>query len=473
MSRVWAVAVIDGESGKEIFVGRENGSLEKYSSRFLQQSPPVATLTIADAHAGAITGLSLASGDEATTCSYDGTVKTFSTAAEVEGKREQKSTNCDTPLRCLLAAGEQTFVGGQDGSITIVGGEQPQKLLGHRDAVVALTMTETNLLSASFDATVRVWDLGSNKSVFILLGHTNHVKAVQFLNGYIFTASRDETLRMWTLPEAPEGGSAPAAEAAADGEDGAPAAAAAGDGSGDSPISVRAAAVVELPSAPHSVSVSGNNLYLGFTDRCVRSIQTKDLIRTVEGFKSEVNASFKKCKKHLENNAAIAIKNLRIINKKNLKEKKKSLLESAANAAKEAVAAAAAARAANSAPADEDEEAVEPVAEPEEGEEGEIALNEEQEKEYAEFVEAKKAELEKAIADVHAKKQVKIDALNPILKQQFLCEKEKFDRVTFTRTFQRVGPAAVTALVVDGITAYSGSDDKVTITDCRPGVTVL
>ena len=54
------------------------------------------------------------------------------------------------------------------------------------------------LASASKDATVRIWDIISNRIEFVLSGHKDSVSCVRWGGtGYIYTSSRDKTVKIW------------------------------------------------------------------------------------------------------------------------------------------------------------------------------------------------------------------------------------------------------------------------------------
>jgi hypothetical protein len=472
MPAIWSVAVVESDGGKDIYVGREDGTLQRYKGKQVLTNPHESTpvLTLA-AHSGPITGIVATTADDVTSISTDGFMKSFNTAAEVEGKREGKSIAIGTPARCILGAGEQTIIGGQDGNVYVYQGEGSTKLSGHTDLVSALAMGESLLFSSSYDQTIRGWDVAAARSVFLFLGHTNQVKVLQVVNNVVFSAGRDDTLRVWTLPEAGEGAASSNPPAGGEGGEEGGAAAAASSGA-DQPTVVRQAALIELPAGPHSSAVSGSNLCIGFGDGKVRVINTKDLMKSVQSFTLNANATFKKCKKHFEANAAVAIKNLKIVHKKTLKAAKNELLKEAAAAAK---AAADAAKAARNAGRDAEEEEAEPAAEEEEGQE--VTLGEEREAALAALTETKKAELAAAIAQVNAATASKVSTLKPIVGQGFVCEQNKFDRVSFTRTYtakDHSGPASsYLAIAVDGVTAFCGTADHLAVVECRPGVTVL
>ncbi|KAG9029524.1 hypothetical protein FRB95_005245 [Tulasnella sp. JGI-2019a] len=77
-------------------------------------------------------------------------------------------------------------------------------LKGHTDGIMCLQFNEKLshpsfpiLITASYDCTVRVWNMETGVEVRKLLGHTMAVRALQFDECKLVTASMDRTLRLW------------------------------------------------------------------------------------------------------------------------------------------------------------------------------------------------------------------------------------------------------------------------------------
>lgn len=77
------------------------------------------------------------------------------------------------------------------------------ELEGHTDSVTGAALCGSGgmLVSASLDATARVWDLHTSKCLFVLTGHSGGVTAVAIdaKGRYCLTASADTTTR-YVLP---------------------------------------------------------------------------------------------------------------------------------------------------------------------------------------------------------------------------------------------------------------------------------
>merc|ERR1712216_1054816 len=79
-------------------------------------------------------------------------------------------------------------------------------LTGHNQAVQDVVTSSDGqfALSASWDKTMRLWDLNVGQSVRSFCGHTSDVNSVAFSsdNRQIVSGSRDKTIRLWnTLAE--------------------------------------------------------------------------------------------------------------------------------------------------------------------------------------------------------------------------------------------------------------------------------
>lgn len=82
-------------------------------------------------------------------------------------------------------------------------GQEIRTLLGHSDHVqgIALTSDDRWAISASRDGTLKVWDLQTGQEVRTLSGHTGRVNTVAVIPGdqLVISGSSDHTLKIWDL----------------------------------------------------------------------------------------------------------------------------------------------------------------------------------------------------------------------------------------------------------------------------------
>lgn len=79
-------------------------------------------------------------------------------------------------------------------------------LQGHTDFTTALSfLDKNNLVSGSWDQTLKVWDLKEGTLLHTLKGHRSSITAVAFADrNTIFSASDDKVLRIWNVSEGTE-----------------------------------------------------------------------------------------------------------------------------------------------------------------------------------------------------------------------------------------------------------------------------
>ncbi|KAI8898235.1 WD40-repeat-containing domain protein [Globomyces pollinis-pini] len=76
-----------------------------------------------------------------------------------------------------------------------------KNLIGHTDAVMGIYFDDAKslLITASFDTTLRAWNVETGLCIGILKGHTKCVRGVQFDDSKIVSCSMDKTIRIWDL----------------------------------------------------------------------------------------------------------------------------------------------------------------------------------------------------------------------------------------------------------------------------------
>lgn len=70
-------------------------------------------------------------------------------------------------------------------------------LEGHTDSVMCLQIYGTFLVTGSYDATIKLWDLRSGTLVRTFLGHNSGIRAIQFDSNKIVRGSLDQTIKIW------------------------------------------------------------------------------------------------------------------------------------------------------------------------------------------------------------------------------------------------------------------------------------
>ncbi|MGE3804938.1 MAG: WD40 repeat domain-containing protein [Gemmataceae bacterium] len=102
--------------------------------------------------------------------------------------------------KMLAVAGGQPSAKGDLRLFQVEDGRLIGTLSGHDDVVfgVAFDRTGQKLVSASFDKTVRIWDVASRKEVQNYTGHSDFVYAVAFApdGSWVVSASKDRTVKL-------------------------------------------------------------------------------------------------------------------------------------------------------------------------------------------------------------------------------------------------------------------------------------
>ncbi|KAJ5464936.1 E3 ubiquitin ligase complex SCF subunit sconB [Penicillium daleae] len=68
---------------------------------------------------------------------------------------------------------------------------------GHTDSVMCLQFEDNILMTGSYDATVKIWDMETGEELRELRGHTAGVRCLQFDDTKLITGSLDRTIRVW------------------------------------------------------------------------------------------------------------------------------------------------------------------------------------------------------------------------------------------------------------------------------------
>ncbi|KAH4223382.1 hypothetical protein HBI06_135080 [Parastagonospora nodorum] len=68
---------------------------------------------------------------------------------------------------------------------------------GHENGVMCLQFDDQVLITGSYDATVKVWDIKTGEEIRTLKGHTQGIRCLQFTESTLVTGSLDKTIKMW------------------------------------------------------------------------------------------------------------------------------------------------------------------------------------------------------------------------------------------------------------------------------------
>ena len=68
---------------------------------------------------------------------------------------------------------------------------------GHTNGVMCLQFDDQILITGSYDATVKVWDIKTGQEIRTLTGHTAGIRCLQFDDSKLITGSLDKTMKVW------------------------------------------------------------------------------------------------------------------------------------------------------------------------------------------------------------------------------------------------------------------------------------
>ena len=68
---------------------------------------------------------------------------------------------------------------------------------GHTNGVMCLQFDDCILMTGSYDATVKIWDLSTGREIRTISGHTQGIRCLQFDDSKLITGSLDSTIKVW------------------------------------------------------------------------------------------------------------------------------------------------------------------------------------------------------------------------------------------------------------------------------------
>ena len=70
-------------------------------------------------------------------------------------------------------------------------------LKAHNNGVMALQFDDQTLITGSYDATIKVWDIKTGREIRTLTGHTAGIRCLQFDESKLISGSLDRTIKVW------------------------------------------------------------------------------------------------------------------------------------------------------------------------------------------------------------------------------------------------------------------------------------
>ena len=107
-------------------------------------------------------------------------------------------------VMCLQFDDHVLITGSYDASIKIWDietGEETRTLFGHTSGIRCLQFDESKLMSGSIDNTIKVWNWRTGECVRTLTGHTAGVIGLHFDGSFLASGSMDKTIRVWDFQD--------------------------------------------------------------------------------------------------------------------------------------------------------------------------------------------------------------------------------------------------------------------------------
>ena len=140
-------------------------------------------------------------GREIASASTDSTVRIWN----LEGKCLQSLTGHTQAVRAIAFSPSGLLASGGDGPIRLWHLDQGNSRLlpGHPWAVSALLFSSDGqyLISASWDKTIKIWQVETGEELCALTGHTDSITSITLADGLLASSSKDKTVKLWDCPE--------------------------------------------------------------------------------------------------------------------------------------------------------------------------------------------------------------------------------------------------------------------------------
>ena len=69
--------------------------------------------------------------------------------------------------------------------------------IGHTDGITCLQFDRKHLITSSYDATIKIWNIESGQCIRTLTGHTRGIRSLVFDNQKLISAGLDSTIKVW------------------------------------------------------------------------------------------------------------------------------------------------------------------------------------------------------------------------------------------------------------------------------------
>lgn len=223
---VRCLATCSDEEGVPLFVGRADGTVEKYVS--IRDAELGIPSTVLYGHCKAVTAIMTKSAAELYTTSLDGTLQQWMLEeTAVVGKergRVARTVSLNIAIHCIAQDGAGVlYLGCADGSLAVLDGGRRSSWPGHEGPLRCIAMIPNGAaVTGGQDTTVLVWDLASGRPVRALCGHQGAIAALSVVfvtpgtplvtdQGTVAAAddetyclisfAADQTMRVWLLPD--------------------------------------------------------------------------------------------------------------------------------------------------------------------------------------------------------------------------------------------------------------------------------
>ena len=189
-----------GETEGALYVGDSAGRVRRYTPDGLECGT-----VFKGGHAGKVLCLGVGdSGETVVSGGADGLLLVWASSGGVPTKELRYHYH---PLSCCLVVGPQLVTADCSGVAHVLNGFADDAAAvtpsvsykAHTDCVRQVIPFDGLLLSGSYDATAKLWDPASAKTLCDFRGHTSHVIGVFGAGEKVYTASRDCTLRVWSV----------------------------------------------------------------------------------------------------------------------------------------------------------------------------------------------------------------------------------------------------------------------------------